>query len=272
MAFESTIKVQEESLRLKQSEISLRQAEARIEAQKKMDSADVTALELKIKQAQADLDKALEQLTQMTVKAPAPGLVVYQKIWTGSSIEKIKVGDTPWRGQNLIELPDLSKMQVATEISEVEIGKLEKGQTVTVKLDAFPDPTFYGQVSDIASLAREKEGESDLKVFDVLIDLEKPDKLLKPGMTAKATILVEKIPDQIFIPIEAVFEKEGRKIAYIIDGSVKPINLELGKRNDNFVIVLNGLKAGQIVSLVDPLRPRETMSEDTKAKSISVPD
>jgi len=257
MAFEAEVKVQEERLRLKQSQISLEQAEAKIESQKQMDEAEITTLELKIKQAEVELEKARKQLTMLSLTAPAPGLVVYQKIWKGSDMEKIKIGDTPWRGQSLIQLPDLSQMQVETEISEADIGKLKLGQTVTVKLDAFPDPTFTGEITDIASLAHEKERENEIKVFDVIITLNEIDEVLKPGMTAKAKILVETIPDKFSVPIEAVFDLEGRQVVYPISNLKSPLEVVPGKRNDNFVIIDGAVKEGMLVSLVDPSKPVE---------------
>ena len=267
MAFEADVKVQEEKLRLRQSEISLKQSKVKIESQKTMDAAETRTLQLKIEQAQAELSKAKRQVKQMTVTAPAPGLVVYQKMWKGSGMEKIKIGDIPWRGQSLIQLPDLSKMQVTTEISEIDIGKLEKGQNATIKLDAFPDPTFTGSVTDIASLAHEKDGQNDIKVFDIIIDINEVDKILKPGMTAKSTILIETIPDQMFVPIEAVFEKEGKKVVYLLDGKAKPVEVTPGRRNDNFVTIQADLEAGGLISLVDPMKPVQTSAVQKESAS-----
>jgi len=261
MAFEADVKVQEEKLRLKQSQISLEQAESKIESQKQMDEAEITTLELKIKQAEVELEKAKKQLTQLRMTAPAPGLVVFQKIWKGSNMEKIKVGDTPWRGQSLIQLPDLSQMQVETEISEADIGKLELGQTVTIKLDAFPDPTFTGEITDIASLAHEKDRENEIKVFDVVITINETDEVLKPGMTAKAKILVESIPDKFSVPIEAVFDLDGKQVVYPIDDLNSPLEVIPGKRNDNFVIIEGTLEENLLISLVDPSKPVEIESD-----------
>ncbi|NQS99377.1 MAG: efflux RND transporter periplasmic adaptor subunit [candidate division Zixibacteria bacterium] len=268
MAFEADVKVQEEKLRLRQSEISLKQSKVKIESQKTMDAAETRTLQLKIEQAQAELSKSKRQVKQMTVTAPAPGLVVYQKMWRGGSgMEKIKIGDIPWRGQSLIQLPDLSKMQVTTEISEIDIGKLEKGQSATIKLDAFPDPTFTGSVTDIASLAHEKDGQNDIKVFDIIIDINEVDKILKPGMTAKSTILIKTIPDQMFVPIEAVFEKEGKKVVYLLDGKPKPVEVTPGRRNDNFVTIQADLEAGDHISLVDPMKSIQTSAVQKESAS-----
>ena len=271
MAFEADVKVLEEKLRLRQSEISLEQSRTKIESQKTMDAAEKTTLNLKIQQAEAELRKAKQELGQLTMNAPAPGLVVYNKIWKGSNMEKIKVGDTPWRGQALIQLPDLSNMQVETEISEADIGKLEVGQTATIKLDAFPDPTFTGAIDDIASLAHEKEREEDIKVFDVVIKINETDKILKPGMTAKVKILIEAFDDKFYVPIEAVFEKDEAHVIYSIGGKHTAIEVIPGKRNENFVTIEGDVKQGILISLVDPSRPIEIEGSSKSNGSPSMP-
>lgn len=270
MEYEAEIKVQEEKLRMRQAEINLEQAHKKIEAQKIIDAAELKTMELKIKLAQAELNKAEKQMRQMTVVAPTSGLVVYQKIWSGGTMEKIKVGHTPWRGQSLISLPDLSKMQVTTEVSEVDIGLVEEGQTVAITLDAFPEYGFNGAVSDVASLAHEMAGESDIKVFEVLIDIDQTDPALKPGMTAKAEILLDKIEDSYYVPIEAVFEEDGEYVVYLIDGKIRKAPVKLGRRNDNNVIIEGEIEAGKRVALINPFRKIE-MEEIEISSSPEIP-
>ncbi|MBC8204810.1 efflux RND transporter periplasmic adaptor subunit [bacterium] len=258
MEYEADVKVQEEKLRLRQAEIELQQAVTKIEAQKIIDAAELKTLELKIKLAQGELDKAREQMEQMTLTSPASGLVVYHKTWEGGNMEKIKVGHTPWRGQALIQLPDLSKLQVISEVSEADIGLIRNGQSTAITLDAFPDYKFTGTIFDIASLAHEKDGENDIKVFDILIDIEGTDPVLKPGITAKAKILLEKHENVYYVPIESVFEDEDEHIVYVIDGSIRKVLVKIGKRNDNHVIIEGEIAEGGRVALVDPYRKTES--------------
>ena len=87
-------------------------------------------------------------------------------------------------------------MQVKTYVNEVEVDKLDTGQVALIQLDALPGPTFHGRIKSIASLGREKEGEKNVKVFDVVLAIEEQDARLKPGMTATAEVIVETIPPQ----------------------------------------------------------------------------
>lgn len=253
MKFEADARIEQGKLQLKQAEISLHQAEQQVEAQKLIDSADVRSLNLKIRQAEIELDKSYRDLSKLTVSAPSPGLVVYNEIWKGGQMGKIKVGDTPWRGQALIELPDLSVMMVETSVGEVNISKVKVGQAVEVKLDAYPDPTFHGEVVDVALLASTKEGVSEAKIFEILIRIKESDELLRPGMSATARIIVDQISDKMWIPIEAIFNQNGKKIVWEASGSgFKEREVILGDRNDNFVIIESDIDENAVVALIDP--------------------
>jgi len=253
MKFEADVKVEEGRLSLKQSEISLKQSEAEITAQLQIDSADVRSLELKVKQAEYDIQKTRLDLARLRMTAPATGLVVYKEIWRGGEMSKIKIGDTPWRGAALIELPDLSLMQVATAVSEVDFSKVKVGQKVDIKLDAYPDPTFHGEVIEVAVLAHAEEGQSEAKLFDVVVRVEGSDPMLRPGMSATATIIVDRLESKLFVPIESVFDKGGRMVVFATDnGSFEERTVKLGARNDNFVVIEEGVREGERVALVDP--------------------
>lgn len=262
MKFEADIRIEEGELNLKQAEISLQQSMEQIKSQQLIDSAEVTQLKLKIKQAKLELEKAYKDLEKLTLTAPAPGLVVYKEVWKGGEMSKLKVGDTPWRGMALLELPDLSVMLVETQVNEVDIARVKTGQEVIVKLDAYSEPTFHGEIIDVAVLANKDEGLSEAKVFPVLVRVKESDPLLRPGMSATAQIITARYEDEVWVPIESVFEKGNKRVVYELTGSsFKEHEVEIGPRNDSYVVVESGLEKGARVILVDPTLDMEEMPE-----------
>jgi HlyD family secretion protein len=276
MKFESTMQKEETQLTALQAELRLEQAQSKLESQIIIDGAEKKQLELDISRKVRNLEKARADLNNLKVKAEKPGLVVYAKKWSPSGPVKVRVGDEIWGGQALISLPDLTHMRVKTYVNEVDVDKMEKGQLATIKLDALSEPTFHGRISSIANLGREKEGDRNLKVFDVEIEIEGEDNRLKPGMSATCTVIIETIPpravpqadtvkqeitaeipdpapEPLYIPIDAVFEREGETIVYrLADGQPVEQVVVLGKRNDNYVIVEEGLGPDDKVTLRDP--------------------
>ncbi len=276
MQFESSVQKEETKLHARQAELRLEQAQKSYEAQKVVDAAEIKKLELELARRERDLEKARTDLEKLSIKAEKPGLVVYGKKWSPSGPVKIRVGDEIWGGYSIITLPALSHMQVKTYVNEVEVNKLEVGQKVLIELDALPQPTFHGSITSIANLGREKEGEKNVKVFDVVIEVEAEDARLKPGMSATSEVIIETIPphpepvpdslqqgvtaevpepmpEPLYIPLDAVFEENGQTVVYrLVDGEPVEQVVVLGKKNDNYVIVEEGLGPDDRVTLRDP--------------------
>jgi multidrug efflux pump subunit AcrA (membrane-fusion protein) len=174
-------------------------------------------------------------------------------MWRGGEMSKVEVGDTPWRGQALMEIPDMAVMMVETTVSEIDVSKVEAGLPVEINLDAFPDPTFTGEVVDIANIARTDNRSSEAKVFDLLVRVTEYDPVIRPGMTANVRIIIDRIEDRLWVPIESIFHEGKQSIVYVKHGkSWKSHPVKLGSRNSNFVVVDGDVGAGDIVALVDP--------------------
>ena len=273
MKFESFVDKEEAKLRALQAQLSLEQAHKKLEAQRIVDAVELRKQELRVAEEERELERAQKDLESLSILAEKPGLVVYEKIWKGSRAEKIRVGDEPWGGATLVTLPDLSHMRVQTWVNEVDVDKLEVDMSVYIRLDALPGPVFNGKITKIASLGHEKEGDKNVKVFDIEIEIAEEDARLKPGMTATCEVVIETIqplPEEtedeiiqpgeteiadlpVYIPIDAVFEKGGRTLVYRMQGA-KTVEQEvtLGKRNENYVVVEEGLGSNDRVALRDP--------------------
>lgn len=237
-------------------------AKVKCDRQKKMLEAEIEKQKVEVGKARDKKDQADLDLKNMTLTAPIPGLVVYLEIWKGGNMAKLQEGDAPWSGQGLLDLPDLSNMIVKTTVSEVDISKVKKGQKAAISLDAVPGPVFAGTVSDIGTLAHEKENGSQINVFDIEIQLDSADARIKPGMSAKADVIIDRFGDALSVPIEAVFDRDDTTVVYTKTG--KKIPVQLGVRNDRSVIVTIGLKDGDEICLVDPTRKAEDQSGSKK--------
>ena len=245
----------------KQLELKKREAESK-ERQK---DGDVKNVEFQAAMAKGDLDRAKRDLGRTILKAPASGLVVINKTWTGEGHAKFKAGDLVYPRYRIIQLPDLSSMQVVSQVGEAEAPSVALGMPVLIRLDAVPGRVYHGTVKDVASLAAEADPWSSSaatpgkKQFEVTIAVKESDPArIKPGMTADAEFMIARIPGATYVPIEAVFEKEGKAIVYVKQGSrFVPVEVKTGRENDNFVTIGKGLRKGQLVALRDPTRPLE---------------
>lgn len=251
LRFEAEVRRREGELRFTQAQNDLQRAKTKIESQAIIHEEEFKQLRLELDQARAELEKAEEDMASLEVRAPAEGLVVFERNWNTGN--KFQVGDTPWPGQAIIGLPDLSEMRVKIEINEIDVSKLELGQPAEIRLDAFAGPVFGGRVTDIATLGRSKEDGSDVKVFEVNVLIDTTAAILKPGMTASCEIRVSEVDDTLSIPIDAVFTQGEQTIVHRAEGSGwEQVPVELGIRSDERVVLAAGLEEGDEVALIDP--------------------
>ena len=265
MEFEAGVKRRQQALRLRQAELSLKQANERIAAQKKIQQTSRAQAELQTQSALLQLEQAQSILEALTMKAPGDGLVIYKETKGSGGSVKIKIGDMVWYGQDIMDVSDLSVMQVKTKINELDASQLAVGQQVIITMESLPEATFYGTVSQIATLATRRRN-SDLKDFEAVIQVGNSDPRLKPGMSVNLEIITDRLEAALYVPLETIFEKEGKTVVYLA-GSTKPVEVKLGAQNGNSIVVVSGVRAGDRICLRDPTVPLEVIGAGGSSKA-----
>lgn len=233
-----------------ESKMEFELAELNFEAKLEQLRADVDKAKVEVERAEDKLSLAQRELEQMTLRASHPGLIVYLELWKGGQMGKVQEGDSPWPGQGLVNIPDLSDMMIKTTASEVDASQVNPGQEVVITVDAFPGKKYEGVVTKKSTLARKKEMNSKINVFDVEVDIITEDPELKPGMSASSQIVIERIPEVVSIPLEAVFERDGQTVVYM--GNKKRRDVVVGRKNNMMIEITDGLEAGEEICLLDP--------------------
>jgi HlyD family secretion protein len=234
------------------SKESLRQLESAASYRMTQKQAAIAAAESRIVEARSKLELARQQLAHCEVRAEVPGIVVYKDVFFGSEQRKPQVGDQVWANQPLIILPDISKVVVETKVRETDIHKVERNQRVAVHVEAYPDLKLTGAVTLVGTLAQEEKERRGTKFFGVTVQVNESEPRLRPGMTARVEIDVEERPKALFVPLEAVFEREGRHVAYLAGRHPQMREVVLGPSNQDFVVIEKGLARGERVLLRDP--------------------
>jgi len=242
------------------AEGALQQVKATINAHQVGNEADLNRLNQQKDKGVRDLDTASGYLSMMQLRAPTDGVAIvlpnFRSMGTfGQSTPPFKEGDNVWNGAEILEIPDLSDLYIDLKLEEVDRGKIQLGQPVKVRVDAIPDKEFEAALDYISPIAALifKGGSTPEKTFPARATLKHLDERLRPGMSASAEVIIERVPEQLLIPARSSFDNNGRPAAYVQIGKqfvVRPI--EVGKRNDEDIIVTGGLKEGEIVTLESP--------------------
>ena len=234
---------------LEKAERKLQQSISNISLKRKQNTAKLHQVKLSLKQQQAQLDRLDALIEELKILAPKDGMVVYKRTWNG---KKVTSGSQIGWDPTVATLPDLSKMVTKTYVNEIDISHLKKGLNVRLTIDAFPDKKFTGEVVDVANVG-EQLPNTDSKVFEVTIEVNEEDTLLRPAMTTNNNILIEKLTEVVYIPQESVFVNDTISYVVVKTGmGLKKQQVDLGKTNANFVVITKGLTEGEEFLMVKP--------------------
>lgn len=252
----SQIDGEKAKLALSDAEQTLREVEQRVKSNKSGNAATIASKRLKQRKALFDVNLAKTNIGRMTLKAPLPGVVTVLTHWMGPGQQvEWREGDSVWPGAGVMELPDMTTIQIAARVDEIDRGRLQVGQRVRIHVDAVPDTEFQGWIAEISPLAKSDfSGWPIVRNFDVRMKLDAPDPRLKPGMSASSRIAVASIKDAIIIPAEASFQKSGRNVVYVArsGGRWEERAIEVLKRNGSTLAVASGVQPGEKLLTKDP--------------------
>ncbi len=236
---------------VKNAERVLTNATEKAQISLKEHAARVTNADRQVRSTTQRLEKLKQQLEKMTIVAPIAGILHYgdprERWWS----EQVKVGNDVYSGNTLFTLPDLREMQAVVRVHEADIDLVKLELPVNVALESLKGRSLKGKVTEIASVAN-SDG-SDARSFEVVITLEPSEAALRAGVTAKAEIQVETLPDCLVIPIHAAFAESGKHYAFVVNATgFEKREIELGKNNVYLVNIVKGLAEGDRVLLFDP--------------------
>ena len=202
-----------------------------------------------------NVKKAQTNLGYATITSPIDGVVLSKAVEEGQTVA------SSFNTPTLFTIAkDLTDMRVIANVDEADIGEVKEGQRVTFTVDAFPEDTFQGFVSQVR---QEAAAESNVVTYEVVISAPNEDLKLKPGLTANVNIFTLEMKDILTIPNKAlrftpneamlsegetIQNAEGKTKVWVKEGSVlKAMPVKTGLTNGTLTQVLEGLAPGTVI-------------------------
>lgn len=245
--YESKAVQRQAKIGLEKAERSLTKSRRDLETKRRKLKMQIERYADKVKRREFEKN-LLEQLrSELSITAPADGMVVYGIGYNG---QKVKVGSRVGRWAPLIAtLPDLNTLVSEMFVKEIDIAKVQLGQKVRMKIDAFPNKNYSGEIINIANIGQEIPGEFQ-NGFKVLVQLDSFTDPLLPGMTTSNHVVTGSWSDALYVPKEAVYGNDS--IRYVVrDLGLKTVRQQviLGGENEESIRIANGLKENQKILL-----------------------
>ncbi|MCJ7700152.1 MAG: efflux RND transporter periplasmic adaptor subunit [Anaerolineales bacterium] len=200
------------------------------------DPDDITVAEARIAAAQATLN-------QIHITAPFDGIL---------TMRENKIGDQVAPGTSAFRIDDLSSLLVDLEVSEVDINRIQEGQSVSLTFDAILGKEYHGEVIEVALVGTEIEG---IVNFTVTLELADADDDVRPGMTSAVNIVIDELEIVLLVPNRAVRVVDNQRVVYILseNDQLEAIAITLGASSDiNSELLDSDLAVGDLVVLNPP--------------------
>jgi HlyD family secretion protein len=229
-------------------DLALAEKEADFLVKKRAAAERAAGAEMRIlsgKKSRADIQirEMEDAIVRMKIPAPRDGTVIYLTNWRD---EKKKVGDSCWRGERVMEVPDLNQLGVKAEVDESDLGRIAEGQRVTLRLDAHPDQEFTGRVKAIYRTVQRASAKNPLKVARLDVEIDRVDtQRMRPGMRVRGGIEIERVPKALVLPADCLAASAKGPVVFKASG--KPVNVRVGRRSGTLVEILEGLVEGDLV-------------------------
>jgi multidrug efflux pump subunit AcrA (membrane-fusion protein) len=263
----SKIDADKNVLALGQAKRVLAEEEKDIESHKASGQAATYLAQEKYNKAKLGMDQAQQNLDKMRVTSPMDGLVSIQKntnasggfFFTGMSLPDYHEGDQVQPGSSIAQVVDPQGLDLTSKIGEQDRGNVQMGQPVEVIFDALPGQVFHGTVKSLGGMSVRQLFSSNADgTFEVGIQLANEDSRLRSGFSAQIVFLGGTKKNAIYLPRQALFLKDGKRIVYVKKGNgYEQREVKIQSENESRAAI-DGLEEGSRVALVDPTAPRKT--------------
>ncbi|WP_372775797.1 efflux RND transporter periplasmic adaptor subunit [Mangrovibacterium sp.] len=248
--FESGAEQRKAKMAYQKAQILLDKAKRDYQLEENRQKVRISRYESNSNRLNDDIGKFQKAMAALRINSPGDGIVMIGEDFTGKKLTKDSQVYS-WRPQ-LATLPDMSSAIVETYIKEIEITKINLGDSARIVVDALPNKVFTGKVIKIANMGEEKSS-FDMKVFLVLIRFDRVDNDLKPGMACNNDIIFANCNNQLLAPLKSVFSKGTERVVYLKrSGKIMEQPVVLGAEDEENVVILNGLNEGDKILLRQP--------------------
>ena len=265
----SRLDAERAGITLSAAEQRAREAAVKVTANEATTQASMGALERRRHKALADLQIEEARLAALTLTAPVNGVIalgINQRAGAFFQRQEWRTGDQAWAGAPIAQIPELDSLYVLGRIDESDRGRLATGLEADVEVQALGSRALPAKITVFSALAKlDYTSWPPARLFEVQLDLLKPEAALRPGMTAAIEIRRERLPQALLVPTRGLFPPSGssRPAAGAAAGTPAEVfvrtsrgyerrAVRVARRGPERSAILEGLQPGETIALERP--------------------
>jgi multidrug efflux pump subunit AcrA (membrane-fusion protein) len=215
----SKIDAEKNNLASEQAKSTYDQLRKTFELKRKSEQAELKSLEIQRDRARDAMEYARKNTGRLEIHAPIDGVVVLTSMWKGGQFGEAQEGDEVRAGIPFMQIVNQGAMQVRARVNQADVSLLQLGQAVRIGLDAYPDLSFSGKIERVAAIGVTSGLSDKVRTFNVVFSISGSDPRLMPDLSASLDVELQRIPDALVAPRDAVITAGKDHFVMAADGS-----------------------------------------------------
>ena len=243
------IEAEKNTLAYEAADAELKQLQETYNLKRISAQADIRGLQISRERAETQMKQAQANAERMLVTSPLPGVAVIRTTWKQSGLLEYTEGDEVRTGQPVVEVVNPAAMRVRARVNQTDMNDIRVGQPVAVGLDAYPDLSFSGSVTQISPIGSQSTLNPRVRTFVVLVNVNGSHPNLMPDLTASLDVELQRVPRALVVPRDAVTRTDGQDVVQVQRGGRlqrQPVTLGPGNARD--VVIVSGLQEGVTIA------------------------
>lgn len=243
------IQVEKNTLALEEAQAKLKALKQTYNLKRQAAQADIKVLEIRRDRSSNAMRQAASNADRMQIKSPIAGIAVIKTTWKGSNMAEVQEGDEVRSGVPVVDVVNPATMRVRARVNQTDVRELQNGQVVRIGLDAYPELSFTGAVTQISPIGVQSSLSPKVRNFVVLISVHGAHPNLMPDLTASLDVALSRSTGVLVVPRDAVAYVGGHAYVQVPrGGGYERRDIVVGTQNTHEVIVTGGLAEGAIVA------------------------
>ncbi|HEY7500194.1 MAG TPA: efflux RND transporter periplasmic adaptor subunit [Vicinamibacterales bacterium] len=242
------IQVEKNTQTLEEAQAKVKQLKTTFELKRNAAAADMRILQIRRDRAENAMRQAESNADKMSIASPIAGMAVLRSIWKSNNMAEVQEGEEVRSGMPIVDVVNPEAMRVRSKVNQADINDLKVGQAVTIGLDAYPDLSFKGRVTQLSPLASRSVLSAKVRTFIAIIEIEGSHPKLMPDLTASLDVELSRETRALVVPRDALRKVGDRTMVRVQRGSSyddRPVTL--GSMNAHQAVVAGGLDEGAVL-------------------------
>lgn len=244
-------KIQAEKNRqaLEEADAKLKQLRTTFTLKRKAAEADIRILQIRRDKAENAMHQAESNADRMSIQSPIAGMAVIRSIWKSNNMAEVQEGEEVRAGVPVVDVVNPDAMRVRAKVNQADVNDMKVGLPVRIGLDAYPDLSFTGRITQISPLAVRSTMSQKVRTFTALIEVEGSHPNLMPDLTASLDVEFGREARALVVPRDAIRYDADRAFVRLQRGSSfsdQPVTV--GAANAHEAVIASGIEEGAVVA------------------------